>query len=61
VRCRDHAGTATSSSKCSGGRYSFSFLAEYRPVPRVTVYGGVAGGYQHTENVAPTVGARFSF
>jgi hypothetical protein len=63
-------GTTTSSSRCSGGRYSYSFLAEYLPVPRITVYGGVlvsnvyggvASGYQHTENVAPTVGTRFSF
>jgi hypothetical protein len=64
------SGTATSSSKCSGGRYSYSFLAGYLPVPRITVYGGVlvsnvyggvASRYQHTENVAPTVGTRFSF
>jgi hypothetical protein len=64
------SGTATSSSKCSGGRYSYSFLAEYRPVPRLTVYGGVmvsnvyggvASGYQHSENVAPTIGTRFNF
>ena len=64
------SGTATSSSKCSGGRYSYSFLAEYRPVPRLTVYGGVmvsnvyggvASGFQHTENVAPTIGTRFNF
>ena len=25
------------------------------------VYGGVASGYQHTENIAPTVGMRFRF
>jgi hypothetical protein len=64
------SGTATSSSKCSGGRYSYSFLAEYRPVPRLTlyggvmvsnVYGGVASGFQHAENVAPTIGTRFQF
>ena len=64
------SGTMTSSSKCSGGRYSYSFLAEYKPVPRLTVYGGVlvsnvyggvASGYQHTQNIAPTVGTRFLF
>jgi hypothetical protein len=64
------SGTMTSSSKCSGGRYSYSFLAEYKPVPRFTlyggvlvsnVYGGVASGYQHTQNIAPTVGTRFLF
>jgi len=45
-------------------------LAEYRPVPRLTlyggvlvsnVYGGVASGFLHTQNVAPTIGARFRF
>jgi predicted porin len=64
------SGTATSSSRCSGGRYSYSFLAEYKPVPRITVYGGVlvsnvyggvASGFQHTQNIAPTVGTRFLF
>src|SRR5262252_1712127 len=64
------SGTATSSSRCSGGRYSYSFLIDYLPVPRVNlyagvlvsnVYGGVASGFQHTENIAPTVGARFRF
>ena len=64
------SGSATSSTKCSGGRYSYSFLAEYKPVPRITVYGGVmvsnvyggvASGYLHTQNVAPTVGTRFLF
>jgi predicted porin len=64
------SGTTTSSTRCSGGRYSYSFLAEYKPVPRLTiyggvlvsnVYGGVASGYMHTENVAPTIGTRFQF
>ena len=64
------SGTMTSSSKCSGGRYSYSFLAEYKPVARFTlyagvlvsnVYGGVASGFQHTQNIAPTVGTRFGF
>jgi len=64
------SGSATSSSRCAGGRYSFSFLVDYLPVPRVNlyagvlvseVYGGVASGFQHTENIAPTVGTRFRF
>jgi predicted porin len=64
------SGTATSSSRCAGGRYSYSFLVDYLPVPRVNlyagilvsnVYGGVASGFQHTENIAPTVGLRFRF
>ena len=51
------SGTATSSSRCAGGRYSVSFLIDYLPVPRVNlyagllvsnVYGGVASGFQHT-------------
>jgi predicted porin len=64
------SGSATSSTRCAGGRYSFSFLMDYRPFPRVNlyagllasnVYGGVASGYLHTENVAPTVGMRIRF
>jgi predicted porin len=64
------SGSATSSSRCGGGRYSYSFLVDYLPVPRVdlyagvlvsNVYGGVASGFQHTDNIAPTVGARFRF
>jgi predicted porin len=64
------SGSATSNSRCAGGRYSYSFLVNYRPVPRVnlyagllvsTVYGGVASGFLHTENVAPTVGMRVRF
>ena len=64
------SGSATSSSRCAGGRYSYSFLVDYRPIPRVslfggllvsTVYGGVASGFLNTENVAPTVGMRIRF
>ena len=64
------SGSATSSTRCAGGRYSYSFLVNYRPVPRVnlyagllvsSVYGGVASGFLHTENVAPTVGMRVRF
>jgi predicted porin len=64
------SGSATSNSRCAGGRYSYSFLADYSPIPRVNlyaglmvsnVYGGVASGFLHTENVAPTVGMRIRF
>ncbi len=64
------SGSATSSSRCAGGRYSYSFLVDYRPVPRVdvyggvlasNVYGGVASGYEHTQNIAPTVGLQVRF
>ena len=64
------SGSATSNSRCAGGRYSTSILVDYRPVPRVNlyagllvsaVYGGVASGFLHTENVAPTVGVRVRF
>jgi predicted porin len=64
------SGSATSNNRCSGGRYSYSFMADYRPIPRVSVYGGlmvsnvyggVASGFLHTENVAPTVGMRVRF
>jgi hypothetical protein len=45
-------------------------MATYRPIPRLeiyggvmvsTVYGGVASGFQHSQNVDPTVGLRFRF
>jgi predicted porin len=64
------SGSATSNTRCSGGRYSYSFLADYRPIPRMSlyaglmvsnVYGGVASGFLHTENIAPTVGVRVRF
>jgi predicted porin len=64
------SGVNTSSSKCAGGRYSYSLLFDYKPTPRIdlyagamvsTVYGGSASGYQHPESVDPTVGIRFRF
>ena len=64
------SGTATSSGKCSGGRYSYSFMVTYRPARRITlyagvmasnVYGGVASGYLHSQNIDPTIGARIQF
>jgi len=63
-------GTSTSSSRCAGGRYSYSFMANYQVTPRInfygglmvsTVYGGLANGFQHAQNVDPTVGVRFRF
>ena len=35
------SGSATSNTRCAGGRYSFSFLADYRPIPRVNLYAGL--------------------
>ena len=64
------SGTATSSRKCAGGRYSYSFMFNYKPVPRVTlymglmvstVYGGVASGFLHSQNIDPTIGLRYQF
>jgi len=64
------SGINTSSGKCSGGRYSYSFLADWKPVPRVdvyagvmvsNVYGGVANGFQYSQNIDPTIGVRFRF
>jgi predicted porin len=64
------SGINTSSGKCSGGRYSYSFMATYRPLPRLeiyggvlvsTVYGGPASGFQYTQGIDPTVGVRFRF
>lgn len=64
------SGTATSSGKCAGGRYSYSFMLNYEPVPRVrlytglmvsAVYGGAASGFLHSQNIAPTTGLRYQF
>jgi predicted porin len=64
------SGTATSSTRCAGNRWSYSFMAEYRPVSRISLYAGVmlskvsggqSSGFMHTQNVDPTVGIRFRF
>lgn len=69
ARCTG-VGVTTSSPRCGGGRYAFSVMAEYRPVPRLSlyagamvsnVYGGPASGFQHTQNIDPTVGLRLRF
>jgi len=64
------SGINTSSGKCSGGRYSYSFMADWKPAQRIdvfagvmvsNVYGGVANGFQYTQNIDPTIGVRFRF
>jgi predicted porin len=64
------SGTQTSSTRCAGNRWSYSFMVDYRPVNRISLYGGVmvstvsgglASGFLHTQNVDPTVGIRFRF
>ena len=64
------SGTATSSGKCAGRRISYSSMVTYRPVRRITlyagvmasnVYGGMASGYLHSQNIDPTIGARLQF
>ena len=64
------SGTATSSSRCAGGQFSYSFLIDYKPVDRIDlyagvmvsrVYGGAASGYLHDQNIDPTIGVRFRF
>jgi len=55
---------------CAGSQDAISFLLDYRPVKRVdlyaglmvsNVYGGLANGYQATQNIAPTAGVRVKF
>ena len=64
------SGIATSSTRCAGDRWSYSFMIDYRPVSRVSLYagimlsnvsGGLASGFLHSQNVDPTVGIRFRF
>ncbi len=53
------------------GRTLFLFLhVNYKPVTRVTlytgmmvstVYGGVASGFLHSQNIDPTIGLRYQF
>ena len=58
------------SSACAGSQDAISFLLDYRPVKRVdlyaglmisNVYGGLANGFQATQNIAPTAGLRVKF
>ncbi len=57
-------------SYCAGNLQAISALLDYRPVKRVDLYGGlmysfasggIASGYIHNSNFAPTVGLRVSF
>ena len=58
------------SNKCAGVQDAFSALIDWRPVKRVdlyaglmvsNVYGGLANGFQATQNIAPTAGLRIKF
>jgi predicted porin len=60
----------SSSSKCAGTEDALSALIDWRPVKRVdlyagimvsNVYGGLANGFQATQNIAPTAGLRIKF
>jgi len=64
------SGVNTSNARCAGNRWSFSFLVDYRPIPRLSLYGGVmlskvsggiAAGFFHDQNIDPTVGVRIRF
>ena len=59
-----------SSGKCAGTTDFLSFLIDYRPVSRVTIYAGVmesnvyaglANGYFKTQTINPTAGIRIKF
>ena len=60
----------TLNSYCAGDLQAVSFLVDFRPVKRLDLYGGMlysiasgglASGYIHSNNFAPTVGLRLSF
>jgi predicted porin len=60
----------TANTTCAGQLYAVSGMVDWRPYKRVDVYGGVmfseasggiASGYIHSTNIAPTVGLRFTF
>jgi predicted porin len=60
----------TLNSYCAGNLQAVSALLDYRPFKRVDLYagmmfsaasGGVASGYQHSSNFAPSAGLRISF
>jgi predicted porin len=64
------SGVNTSSSKCAGTQDAVSAALYYRLLKRLDVYGGVmysrvngglASGYLHANNIAPTVGLRLQF
>ena len=60
----------TLNSYCAGHLQAISALVDYKPVKRLDLYGGfmysaasggIASGYIHNSDFAPTVGLRFSF
>ncbi len=60
----------TANTYCAGHESAVSGLIDWRPLPRLDVYagvlfsqvnGGLASGFFHTSNVAPTAGLRFTF
>ena len=62
--------TRSSSGKCSGSQDAISFLVDYRPFKRTdlyagvmisNVYGGLANGFQATQNISPMAGLRVKF
>lgn len=64
------SGIATSSTRCAGDRWSYSFMADYRLLSRLSLYagamvsnvsGGLASGFLHAQNIDPTVGISFRF
>jgi hypothetical protein len=64
------SGVNTSSSKCAGTQNAVSVAIDYRLLKRLDVYGGLmysqvngglASGYLHANNIAPTIGLRLQF
>jgi hypothetical protein len=64
------SGMNTSSPRCAGSQSAISVLIDYKPVPRVDLYGGVmvsnvygslASGYFKPQNIDPTIGLRIRF
>jgi hypothetical protein len=60
----------TINSYCAGDENAVSGLIDWRPLKRLDVYagviysqvtGGLASGFFHTSNVAPTAGLRLTF
>jgi len=65
-----YAPQGSSSGSCAGTIWAVSGLVDWRPYKRLDVYGGVmfsevtgglANGYLHTTNIAPTAGVRLTF
>jgi predicted porin len=65
-----YAPQGSSSASCAGTIWAVSGVVDWRPYKRLDVYGGVmfsevtgglANGYLHTTNIAPTAGVRLTF